>query len=147
MMDMGEPSAGTRIVPWLYCADLTRSLAFYLDVLGFSLLGAQTEYCSAYVEHEGAPIMLQEAREGALIEGPLEYPFGRGVYLLLQTNDVDSLHTRLRTKAGDDSVLVAPRNRYYRIGGDMIGHREIVVKDPDGYILRFYHAIEGLEEA
>ena len=43
--------------------------------------------------------------------------------------------------------MVEPRNRYYRVGEDMVGHREIVLKDPDGYVLRFYHTIEGLEEA
>jgi catechol 2,3-dioxygenase-like lactoylglutathione lyase family enzyme len=146
-LEIEAPANAGRVVPWLYCSDIARSTGFYCDVLGFTLLGQTPAEKSAYVDSLGARIMLQEMGEGALLAGTPDYPFGRGVYLLLQAEDVDALHARLCTEAGEQGVLMKPRNRYYRVGEDMVGHREIVVKDPDGYVLRFYHTIEGLEEA
>lgn len=146
-MEIEAIARTAQAVPWLYCSDIARSTGFYCDVLGFTLLGGTPAEKSAYIDSQGARIMLQEVSEGALLVGTLEYPFGRGVYLLLQVADVDALHAKLCTRAAQQNVLVQPRNRYYRVGEDMVGHREIVVKDPDGYVLRFYNPIEGLEEA
>lgn len=146
-LEIEEAAKTGNVVPWLYCSDIGRSTDFYCNVLGFTLLGETPAEKSAYLDSLGARIMLQEVVEGALLAAPLEYPYGRGVYLLLRAEDVDALHSRLCSETGDEGVIIRPRNRYYRVGEDMVGHREIVLQDPDGYVLRFYHSIEGLEEA
>ena len=145
--EIEEPAKTGPVVPWLYCSDLDRSLGFYRDVLGFQLRGARPEEKSAYIEHHGARIMLQEATAGSLLLPDLEHPFGRGVHLLIATSNVDALHMEVLNKASHPAVYADPRNRWYRIGEGMEGHREIVLQDPDGYLLRFYQRLEGLEGA
>ena len=72
-----------RIVPELDVADLDRSLAFCPGVLDFRLIYERPAARFAFLEREGAELMLEEAA------GPgrrfrttlLEPPFGRGVNL------------------------------------------------------------------
>ena len=135
----------TKIVPWLYCANLKESLAFYRDVLGFSLRGARAEERSAYLEYSGGRIMLQELPSDALLAGKLEHPYGRGIHLLIETPDVDAL--ALSASESCTTIFVKPRNRWYQVGEDMEGHREVVFQDPDGYLVRCYQRLEGLEDA
>lgn len=47
-----------RLVPELNCTDFERSLAFYTDVLGFGVRYARPEQKFAYLEREGAELML-----------------------------------------------------------------------------------------
>jgi catechol 2,3-dioxygenase-like lactoylglutathione lyase family enzyme len=145
-MNSAAPVTQGRLVPWLYCSELERSLAFYRDTLGFEVLGEQEDERSAYIEWGGVRIMLQERSSATLLEEPLEYPYGKGVHFLIETMDIDGLYRRV-AGANERSIRVAPRNRWYRVGEGLEGHREVVVADPDGYLFRFYQRLEGLEEA
>jgi hypothetical protein len=92
-------------------------------------------------------MMLQEPMDGALILQDPAQAYDGGMHLLVETQSVDQLCTRIKTSKSADAILVAPRNRWYRLGEDMEGHREMVVRDPDGYLIRFYQPLEGLEDA
>ena len=50
------------LVPELYCAQLARSLQFYVEVLGFEVLYTRLEESFAYLHREGAELMLEEPR-------------------------------------------------------------------------------------
>ncbi len=50
-----------RLVPELDVSDIERSLAFYINVLGFSVLWSRPEERFAYLDFEGAQLMLQDA--------------------------------------------------------------------------------------
>ena len=43
-----------RLVPELYCSHFDRTLQFYAEVLGFTVLYARPEERFAYLEREGA---------------------------------------------------------------------------------------------
>jgi lactoylglutathione lyase len=49
-----------RLVPELYCADLERSLRFYRETLGFAVCYARPEERFAYLERDGAQLMLEQ---------------------------------------------------------------------------------------
>jgi catechol 2,3-dioxygenase-like lactoylglutathione lyase family enzyme len=49
-----------RLVPELVCSDLARSLDFYVGVLGFAVVYERTEERFAYLEREGAELMLEQ---------------------------------------------------------------------------------------
>src|SRR4051812_33368173 len=49
-----------RLVPELICADIERSVRFYTGVLGFHVRYARPEERFAYLEREGAEIMLEQ---------------------------------------------------------------------------------------
>jgi catechol 2,3-dioxygenase-like lactoylglutathione lyase family enzyme len=125
-----------KLVPELYCAQLERSLRFYVDVLGFEVLYARTEESFAYLHRQGAELMLEEPRGRVWLAGPLEHPYGRGINLQIEVTDVAEL---LAAVERSHSPIVLPlEDRWYRRNDVELGNRQFVVQDPDGYLLRFF---------
>jgi catechol 2,3-dioxygenase-like lactoylglutathione lyase family enzyme len=126
-----------RLVPELICADLERSLAFYVGVLGFAVRYARPAERFAHLERDGAELMLEQPlrRDRLFPRAPLEHPYGRGASLEIDVDDVDALHAAARAEA---SELVLPlEERWYERDADHLGVRQFAVADPDGYVLRF----------
>src|SRR5580704_203509 len=128
----------SRLIPELDVSDLDRSLAFYVDVVGFSVLYGRREERFAFLDLAGARLMLEEAAGPGrrFRTAPLERPFGRGVNFQIEVANVDDLHERVR-KAGFDPVIPL-EERWYRRDEMEFGNRQFVVADPDGYLLRFF---------
>ena len=66
---------------------------------------------------------------------PLERPFGRGVNLQIEVDDAASLARRLA--AAGFEIVVPLEERWYRVGERRLGQRQVVVADPDGYLVRY----------
>ena len=126
------------LIPELNVADLDRSLAAYLDVLGFKLHVSRPEERFAYLVREGAHLMLEEASGPGrrFHTAPLAFPFGRGMNLQIEVTDVDALYADVQRS--DLSILIPLEERWYRQGQTEAGNRQFVVVDPDGYLLRFF---------
>jgi len=125
-----------KLVPELYCADLERSLAFYVDVLGFTVLYQRREERFAYLDLDGAQIMLEQPVGRTFGSAELEHPYGRGMNLQIEVADVASLYTAVQ--ASSQTVLLELEDRWYRKDAILLGNRQFVVQDPDGYLLRFF---------
>jgi catechol 2,3-dioxygenase-like lactoylglutathione lyase family enzyme len=126
------------VVPELDVADLDRSLAAYLDVLGFQCHLSRPEERFVYLIRGDIHLMLEEAAGPGrrLRVAPLEFPFGRGMNLQLEVPDVDALYARVQQS---DLVIHIPlEERWYRQNQLEVGNRQFVVADPDGYMLRFF---------
>jgi catechol 2,3-dioxygenase-like lactoylglutathione lyase family enzyme len=80
------------LVPELMVADIRRSLAFYLDVLGFQVMWQRPKDRFAYLGRDGAEIMLEQSVGRHFLAALLEYPYGRGMNLQIRVADVDALH-------------------------------------------------------
>lgn len=126
------------LVPELDVADLDESLRFYVEVCGFRVLYRRPEERFAYLERDGAELMLQDARgPGRRFRTvPLEAPYGRGVNLQIEVSDVRRLHDGVL--AAGVEPIVALETRRYRIDGAEAVNEQFVVADPDGYLLRFF---------
>ena len=126
------------LVPEFYCADFARSLAFYTQVAGFSLRYARPEERFAFLEREGAQIMIEQPVDAARTwrTGVLEHPYGRGINLQIAVSDIDGLHARCVTFGA--RIFWPLEERWYRQDGVLTGNRQFVVQDPDGYLLRFF---------
>jgi catechol 2,3-dioxygenase-like lactoylglutathione lyase family enzyme len=127
-----------RLVPELDVEDLDRSLWFYTEILGFRVRFDRPDERFAYLDLDGAELMLEEASGPGrrFRTAPLEHPYGRGVNLQIEVADVDALLHRLAL-AG--IVPLMPREeRWYETGSVLSGNRQFVVSDPDGYLLRFF---------
>jgi catechol 2,3-dioxygenase-like lactoylglutathione lyase family enzyme len=83
--------ASAKLVPELYCRELTRSLRFYVKVLGFEVLYARMDESFAYLRREGAELMLEEPSGRVFLAGPLDYPYGRGINLQIEVIDIADL--------------------------------------------------------
>lgn len=127
-----------RLTPELDVADLDRSLGFYVGVIGFRILFDRPEERFAYLDLDGAHLMLEEAAGPGrrFRTAALERPYGRGVNFQIEVADVDATHARVR-EAGSEVVLPL-EERWYRAGEVENGNRQFVVADPDGYLLRFF---------
>ena len=80
--------------------------------------------------------MLEQAQsEGAWLTGPLEVPFGRGINFQIVHPELDALHARL---VAEGYPLFQPlRTETYLEGEVAHTQRQLLVQDPDGYLLRF----------
>ena len=131
---MDEPPP--RLVPELVVSDIGRSTAFYRDVLGFSVTYSRPEERFAYLDREGAHLMIEQPVARSFVVGEFAHPFGRGVNLQIEASDVAPLYERVW--ALGHPVHLALEDRWYRRDATLLGNRQFIVQDPDGYLLRFF---------
>jgi catechol 2,3-dioxygenase-like lactoylglutathione lyase family enzyme len=126
------------LVPELDVVDLEASMAFYVGVLEFAVRYSRPEEQFAYLEREGAELMLEAAvGPGRRFRtAPLEHPYGRGMNLQIACSDVTALYARVTSAAAE--VIISLETRWYRAGDMELGNRQFVIADPDGYLLRFF---------
>jgi predicted enzyme related to lactoylglutathione lyase len=121
----------------LACTGFARSLRFYTDVLGFTTMRYAPEHRRAELERDGVAVEIAEGIEGALAAP--DYPFGRGVTLVLWTQDAEAVLSGVEAYG---ARLLRPMAEEWREeDGARIGHKAFEVVDPDGYVLRFCEAL------
>lgn len=125
------------LVPELYVSDIGRSRRFYTGVLGFAVLYERPEERFAYLDREGVALMLEQPADPARtwLAGPLEPPYGRGINLQIAVADLGPLHAA--ALAAGALLLLPLEERWYRRDSMLLGQRQFVLQDPDGYLLRF----------
>jgi uncharacterized glyoxalase superfamily protein PhnB len=132
----------TSLTPELYCTNIQTSLNFYITILGFSIQYQREEDGFAMLERQGSRIMLDEIKKcptgkngRTWISGPLEVPFGRGINLQINTDNIDELYERVQ-KSGAE-IFLPIEEKWYRADDVELGNHQFIVLDPDGYMLRF----------
>ena len=126
----------SKLVPELCCTDIERSLSFYTEILGFSVAYARPEERFAYLDREGAQIMIEQSTERAFVAGELVHPFGRGVNFQIEVADVAALYATV--EAAGSQIYLSLEDAWYRRDELLLGNRQFIVQDPDGYLLRFF---------
>ena len=126
-----------RLTPELDVSDLDCSLAFYVGLIGFAVVFDRPEERFAFLTLEGVHLMLEEAAGPGrrFRTAPLEHPYGRGVNFMIEVAEIDRLHSRVL--AAGFTVVIPLEERWYRQNEVENGHKQFVVADPDGYLLRF----------
>jgi len=129
------PTGGfAALVPELDVEALDVSLDFWCVVLGFDIAYQRPEEGFAFLQREGAQVMLCQ-RHGNWDTAELERPFGRGMNFEIKVGSVEPLLSAL---AARNWKLFRPlEDAWYRIGAEAAGNRQFLVQDPDGYLLRF----------
>ena len=123
------------LIPELSCADLEKSITFYISQLGFSVRFTRKGF--AFIERGKLQIMLEQAGEGWKT-APLEHPYGRGVNFSMEVADVDAMVAVM----SHDTPLFRPiAENWYREDVQEHGQREFLIQDPDGYLLRFTQSL------
>ena len=133
-------------IPELSVTSLGNSLEFY-KCAGFKVEYERPENKFAFLSLDGEiQIMLQEHGniEGLSDDkwsvGPLSYPYGNGVNFQLEVKNVKDIYDKL--KIAGYKIAFDIEDNWYRQGDKMLGNREFLVQDPDGYLLRFAEDIE-----
>jgi len=126
----------SELTPELGVTDIARSLGFYRDILGFSVVYERSDEGFAYLRYQGLELMLDQIGLGRTWEtGLLQPPFGRGMNLQCKVSSIDPLLTQL-LHAGI-SLYLPVETKTYRVGDRDVTQRQFCVQDPDGYLLRF----------
>ncbi|QTD35857.1 bleomycin resistance protein [Pseudomonas fluorescens] len=125
-----------KLVPELMVTDLQASLAFWVSCLGFTIAYQRPEDGFAYLDLNGAQVMLEqvEPNAGQWLTAELSKPFGRGVNLQIDVEAVAPIIERLGT--AQISLYKTCKDTWYRADDVEVGQREFLVQDPDGYLVR-----------
>jgi catechol 2,3-dioxygenase-like lactoylglutathione lyase family enzyme len=126
------------LTPELQVTDYKRSLEFYTKIALFDIEYERPESKFAMLNKNGARLMIEEITEGPrdLRTGPLEHPFGRGIHLQIEVEDVQKAYDNF--KAHNHPFFMDMEERWYRRDKEELGNKQFFFQDPDGYLLRFY---------
>jgi catechol 2,3-dioxygenase-like lactoylglutathione lyase family enzyme len=116
--------------------DLDSSLAFWVFCLGLEVAYQRPEDGFAYLDSNGAQVMLEQANPdaGQWLTGPLTKPFGIGINLQIDVVAVAPIIEKLG-QAGYPLYREC-KDTWYRAENVEVGQREFIVQDPDGYLVR-----------
>ncbi len=123
------------LIPELTVSDFGESVRFYVDTLGFTVKYRREQPPFAFLEFEGAQVMLEQHHSsGWNVEGLIR-PFGRGINLQIACEHVTAL--RDRVLSNEHRLYMDLEERWYEAGEQLVGQLAFLVQDPDGYLLRF----------
>jgi catechol 2,3-dioxygenase-like lactoylglutathione lyase family enzyme len=125
-----------KLTPNLLVADVSRSLTFYTDVLGFTRGMSVPEaepFVFASVTSGTVEIFFNEAR-AALEEYPAlgGRPLGATATMFIEVEQIEKLCAAIESKV---QILVPLHTQWY-------GVKEFVIADPDGYLITFAEPVE-----
>ena len=121
----------TKLTPNLVVANVERSLAFYVDTLGFArglTVPDESPLVFASVTSGSIEIFLNDAAT-AVKEYPAfaGRPLGATGTMFIEVEGVDALHDRLKASV---KIVMPIVTQFY-------GMREFAIEDPDGYVITF----------
>ena len=129
-----------KIIPELSVTNLEKSLNFY-KTAGFKLEYDRPENKFAFISLGEIQFMLQEFSNNDKWElAPLTYPFGNGINFQLEVTNLDEIYNNL--KNNNYKITFDIEENWYRQDDKLLGNREFLIQDPDGYLLRFFEDID-----
>jgi lactoylglutathione lyase len=120
-----------KLTPNLLVANVERSLAFYVDTLGFArgmTVPDESPLVFASVTSGAVEIFFNDAAT-AIKEYPAfgGKPIGATGTMFIEVEGVDALHDRLKASV---KIVMPIVTQFY-------GLREFAIEDPDGYVITF----------
>jgi catechol 2,3-dioxygenase-like lactoylglutathione lyase family enzyme len=134
--DVPPPGGWAALVPELVCSDLARSLQFYTRHCGFEICYQRPGF--AYLALGNAQLMLEQGPSDWQTAPP-ERPYGRGINFQIEIVSLSVMEAGLA--AAGISLFRPPETAWYRAGAIEHGQRQLLVCDPDGYLLRFIEVL------
>lgn len=132
-----------QMLPEFDVFNLEESLHFYTSLIGFNIVYERKEDKFAFLQLEYVQLMLQEINEESNKwgTGKLEYPLGVGINFQIDVTNIDEIYGNLRK--ANYKIFVEMEEHWYRKDEILMGCREFLVQDPNGYVLRFSQDIEN----
>jgi lactoylglutathione lyase len=126
-----------KLTPNLVVANVERSLAFYVDTVGFErgmTVPDASPFVFASVTSGSVEVFFNDAaaavKEYPAFDGK---PIGATATLFIEVEGVDALHDRLKSMA---KIVMPIVTQFY-------GMREFAIEDPDGYVITFAERMDG----
>ena len=122
-------------IPELSVTNLENSLKFY-KTAGFKLEYDRPENKFAFISLSTIQFMLQEISNNDKWNiAPIAYPFGSGVNFQLEVDNLDEIYNNF--KNSNYKIAFDIEENWYRQDDKLLGSKEFLIQDPDGYLLRF----------
>ena len=122
-------------IPELSVTNLDKSLSFY-KTIGFHINYERPENKFVFISLNNIQFMLQELSNQNKWEiAELSYPFGNGINFQLEVSNIDNIYNNLIKN--NYHIAFPIEENWYRQNNKLLGNREFLVQDPDGYLLRF----------
>lgn len=123
------------LVPELTITGMAASLRFY-QAIGFTVRYQREHPSFAYLELGQAQLMLEEEHPDGWNLVPLDRPRGRGINLQIEVPLIERVVEALHRM--NVHLYREVRETWYAVSATQEeGQRELLVQDPDGYLLRF----------
>ena len=126
------------LIPELSVSDFEKGLSFYTEVLQFRVEFQRPEHQFALLAYQSCQLMITQ-EDSTWKTGILEYPYGRGINLAMLVDGLDVLLQSLQEHGYP--LFAEPAEHWYRQGQILLGRREFLVMDPNGYLLRFAQSL------
>ena len=124
-----------KIIPELSVTNLEKSLKFY-KIAGFKIEYERPENKFVFISLGQIQFMLQEISNNDKWDvGILKYPFGNGINFQLEVENLDEIYNNL--KNANYTITFEIEENWYRQNDKLLGNKEFLIQDPDGYLLRF----------
>ena len=122
-------------IPEMTVTNLKESLDFY-KTIGFKTEYERPENKFVFISLGEIQFMLQEDSKNDKWEvSPLNYPFGNGINFQLEVENINDIYNKL--KNNNYKIAFEIEENWYRQGDKLLGNKEFLVQDTDGYLLRF----------
>lgn len=125
----------SKNIPELSVTNLENSLNFY-KTAGFKVEYDRPENKFAFISLGEIQFMLQEIADNDKWDvAPLSYPFGNGINFQLEVENLDEIYNSF--KNSNYKITFDIEENWYRQDNKLLGNKEFLIQDPDGYLLRF----------
>jgi len=125
------------VTPNLLVRDVAKSLAFYRDILGFTIgetVPDKEPFVFVWMKHGDVSVFLNDINAAAHdYPAAASLPQGGTAALFFIITDVDGYHAKVEPKT---KVIMPLKTQFY-------GLREFAVTDPDGHIITFAERVAG----
>ena len=129
-----------KIIPELSVTNLENSLKFYTTA-GFKIEYERPENNFVFISLGEIQFMLQEITNNDKWNlSPLVYPFGNGINFQLEVTNLEEIYNNF--KNANYKIAFDIEENWYRQDDKMLGNKEFLIQDPDGYLLRFFEDIK-----
>ena len=125
----------SKNIPELSVSNLKNSLKFY-KTAGFKIEYERPENKFVFLSLGEIQFMLQEISDKDKWQiAPLTYPFGNGINFQLEVSNLDEIYNNF--KNSNYKIIFDIEENWYRQDDKLLGNKEFLIQDPDGYLLRF----------
>lgn len=125
----------SKNIPELSVTNLKNSLNFY-KTARFKVEYDRPENKFAFISLGKIQFMLQEMADNNKWDvAPLSYPFGNGINFQLEVENLDEIYNSF--KNSNYKITFDIQENWYRQDNKLLGNKEFLIQDPDGYLLRF----------
>ena len=133
-----------KTIPEFDVTNLNKTIEFY-KTCGFKIEYDRPESKFVFMSLGEIQFMFCELKDINKWEtGKLEYPFGRGINFQLEVDNVDNIYINL--KNAGYPIMIEMDENWYRQDDKLLGNKEFLVQDPDGYLLRFFEDLGSKDE-